>query len=113
MAKKHYQVVKRTKRNIPDMKFGASGAFSVSDPAVARDIEQKYGAKGTGEVMVLEDERTAAWEKRDKTERLHNYTFTMSTKIKLRKTKPDKFIWIKNGAGKWKRVSREEVEDGI
>ena len=70
---KKYQVIKATQKPIDGldvagqhMKFGKSGGFVVSDPAVAGAIEQQYGEKsgGLADVIVLEDDRPARGERR-------------------------------------------------
>ena len=73
MAKKKFQVIKATTREIPGIYaggkkrlFGKNGTFTISDEGEAREINKVLGVKGTGEVVV-----TGVTEK----EHGHNYRF--------------------------------------
>lgn len=79
MAKRKFQVIKATTRDIPGLTvggkpryFGKNGTFQVSDEGEAREIDKVLGAKGTGEVAV-----TSYTEK----EHGHTYTFGASKKF--------------------------------
>lgn len=73
MARKKYQVIKATRKDIPGVvvggrvkKFEKNGTFETTDAGEAAEINKVLGAKGTGEVVV-----TSYKEK----EHGHTYTF--------------------------------------
>jgi hypothetical protein len=79
MAKKRFQVIKATTREIPGVmvggrvkKFKRNGTFETDDPGEAKEIDKVLGEKGTGEVVVTEDivKETG-----------HTYTFGASKKF--------------------------------
>lgn len=62
MPKKKYQVIKATTREIPgvyvggkERRFGKNGTFTVSDKGEAEEINKVLGAKGKGDVVVIEN----------------------------------------------------------
>jgi hypothetical protein len=84
---KRYLVLGRTQKIVESgiqtgkghRRFRRRSGFYVSDPAEAREIEQKYGKKGTKDVNVVEDDR-AAWHinadrSTDGNHATHHYTF--------------------------------------
>lgn len=78
MAKKRYQVIKATTRELDGLtvggrvkKFSPNGTFETDDAGEANEINKVLGAKGTGEVVV-----TNYTEK----EQGHTYTFGPSQK---------------------------------
>lgn len=67
-----YQVIKATTREIPGItvggrrkKFKKNGTFETSDPGEAAEIDKVLGARGTGEVVVVEN-----------VEKEHGHTYT-------------------------------------
>lgn len=80
--KKKFDVIKTTKKDVDGvevagqkMVFGKSGAFSVTDPAKAKDIDQLWGiqSRKTGkmdEVIVVESDNNMV-------EQGHTYTFSV------------------------------------
>lgn len=79
MAKTSYQVIKATTREIPGLyvggrkkRFAPNGTFETSDPGEAKEIDKVLGAKGTGEVVVVENIQK---------EQGHIYTFGASAKF--------------------------------
>lgn len=63
MAKKKYQVIKATTRELEGVTvggkqrlFGNNGTFSTSDKGEAEEINKVLGKKGTGEVVVVADD---------------------------------------------------------
>ena len=88
MKKKRYIVVPRTeeakRRGIKTGKgnliFGNKSAQWVDDPAIAREIENDYGKKGSMDVWVAQDENLEWHERHDamtdgRNKGIHNYTF--------------------------------------
>jgi hypothetical protein len=82
MTKQRIQVIKATTRKLPDisldgkkMAFGdRAGAFEVSDPGLAREIDAAYGPKGRdmpGQVVVCPLNGTRGREAG------HRYTFSV------------------------------------
>lgn len=56
---RRYMVVKASQRDLPSLQagdrelaFGKSG-MEIVDPGVAHEIEDRYGVKGTGDVVVV------------------------------------------------------------
>lgn len=82
MPKKKYQVIKATTREIPGVYVGGrkrvfkkNGTFETDDAGEAAEINKVLGAKGTGEVVVVENKVK---------ENGHNYTFGGFTSQKAR-----------------------------
>lgn len=74
---KKYQVIKATTRDIPGLtvggrvkKFAKNGTFETNDAGEAAEIDKVLGAKGTGEVVVVQNEQK---------EQGHTYTFGAMT----------------------------------
>lgn len=106
MAKKKYQVIKATTREIPGVMvggkkrmFGRNGSFEVSDPGEAAEINKVLGAKGTGEVVV-----TNYTEK----EHGHNYTFRGVDTSHLRTTQDNGWVWVWK-EGKQVRMKKDQA----
>lgn len=62
MAKKKYQVIKATTRELEGVyvggrkrTFGRNGTFTTTDRGEAEEINRVLGKKGTGEVVVVSD----------------------------------------------------------
>lgn len=125
MAKKKYQVIKATQRDIPGVyvggkkrEFGQNGTFQVSDAGEAAEINKVLGAKGTGEVVVV-----ANTEK----EHGHNYTFSgvdykkRGGAERVRVKTEDGFTYVSREVAEeegyeilpQKRDKRREVKDGL
>jgi hypothetical protein len=88
MKKKRYIVVPRTeeakRRGIKtgkgNLTFGNKSAQWVDDSAIAREIDNDYGKKGSMDVWVAQDENLEWHERHDgmtdgKNKGIHNYTF--------------------------------------
>lgn len=91
--KKKFMVVARSKKAALDgldtsrghRDFTKTSAMYVSDPSEAKEIDEKYGKKGTMDAYVVEDpqyERALngeSWDIKDgKVKTIHNYTFGSS-----------------------------------
>ena len=107
MAKKRYQVIKATTRDIPGITvggrkkmFGRNGSFETNDPGEAAEINKVLGAKGTGEVVV-----TNYQEK----EPGHNYTFRGVDTSHL-KRKDNGWVWVIINK-KQVRMRRQQAEE--
>ena len=105
MAKKKYQVIKATTREIPGVfvggkkrMFGANGSFETNDPGEAAEINKVLGAKGTGEVVV-----TNFQEK----EPGHNYTFSG---VDMKNRGGNERVRVKTTSG-YTYMSREQAEE--
>jgi hypothetical protein len=88
MKKKRYIVVPRTeeakRRGIKtgkgNLTFGRKTAQWVDDPAIAREIDNEYGRKGSMDVWVAQDENLEWHERHDgmtdgRNAGIHHYTF--------------------------------------
>ena len=105
MAKKKFQVVKATTRDIPGIFVGGKkkvfdrrGTFETDDAGEAAEINKVLGMKGTGEVVV-----TNFTEK----EHGHNYTFR-GVDTSHFKSKDNGFVWVLLNV-KQIRMKREEA----
>lgn len=100
MPDKLYQVVQRTKRDVLPNKFGGKPAFYTSDRGEAREIEQEYGMKGSGDVHVLDDDRT---KHAINSNSIHRYSFSVPG-LPWKKEKDDN--WEEVRPGRWVRKQR-------
>ena len=94
MKKKKFAVYARTKRIVRDGLQTGKGhrqfrvnksLMNINDPAEAKEIEDRYGMKGSQDVYVVEDERYAnavngeQWDvKGSQVSTVHHYTFGTS-----------------------------------
>jgi hypothetical protein len=91
MKKKKFIVVPRTDKGQRGLETGKGGldfkgksAAWVSDPAEAKEIDDRYGLKGSGDVWVEQDENLEWHAKHDETtdgihRGIHHYTFGAMT----------------------------------
>lgn len=97
--------------------FSGKTMLYVSEPSEAKEIDQKFGKNGTGELLVAEDEQYARalngehWDitstlKGDNVKLLHNYTFSGVDMTGIRTTRDNGYVWARVG-GIQKRVKRE------
>jgi hypothetical protein len=97
--------------------FGKQTARWIDDPAEARDIDTRYGLKGSGDVWVEQDENLEWHAKNDngtdgRMAGIHHYTFQGVDMSNVRTTRDNGLVWVYVD-GKQKLVKKQiAVEEG-
>lgn len=82
------------------MPFSKSGrSFYLSDPGMAKELDQTHGTKGTKDVIISEVPQV-------KNQNGHNYFFPIR-KPELEKGKESKYKWVEVSPGVKKLVKKE------
>lgn len=106
MAKSRYIVLARTPEILEKgvqtgkghRKFNKkASAFHISDPAEAREIEQRY----KGQVAVTLDQRMTRFVNNDRGE-VHNYFFAGVDMSEIKATQPPKSRWVEFAPGRYR-----------
>ncbi len=82
-----------------------ASAFHVTDPAEAREIEQKY----KGQVAVTLDQQYTRFVNNDSGE-VHNYFFAGVDMSEIKTTQPPKSVWVEFAPKRWRL--EKVVSDG-
>lgn len=81
-----------------------SDSFYLSDPGIARDLDQSLGKHGERKVIVTE---IPNWKSKDEMSG-HYFKWSVRRKVKLESTTPSKYEWIDDGKGGQKLVRKDE-----
>ena len=89
------------------MNFGVNDhSFYLSDPGIAKDLDQTLGKHGTKKVIVTE---IPNWKSKDEMSG-HYFKFSVRKKVQLEHTTPSDYVWVSDGKGKQVRVHKDMLD---